>query len=150
MIRSRTPITGAVPRRDHLMSLQASSLSPRNVLFLDAATCAVMGIGLTLLPGLVHSITRIPAPLLFYAGLSLLPIAAFMALVAMAGAPTIGVWLVILGNAGWVIASLALIFGDWIAPNMLGIAFIGVQAIAVAILAALEYSGLNAARQIAA
>jgi hypothetical protein len=73
-----------------------------------------------------------------------------MALVAMAGAPTIGVWLVILGNAGWVIASLALIFGDWIAPNMLGIAFIGVQAIAVAILAALEYSGLNAARQIAA
>jgi hypothetical protein len=128
-----------------------SPLTLRAVLVFDAATCAVMGAALMAGAGPIASLTLLPPSLLHYAGLALLPIAAFMALVAMpANPPALGVWLVILGNAGWVIASLALIFGDWIAPNMLGVLFIGAQAIAVAILAALEYSGLNAARTLAA
>jgi hypothetical protein len=128
-----------------------SPLTLRTVLAFDAATCAVMGAALMAGAGPIASLTLVPPALLSYAGLALLPIAAFMALVALpANPPAFGVWLVILGNAGWVIASLALIFGDWIAPNMLGVAFIGAQAVAVAILAALEYSGLNAARTLAA
>jgi hypothetical protein len=136
---------------EQTMSNLKPTLSLRSVLFIDAATCAVMGAALMAGAGAIASITAIPTALLFYAGLSLIPIAAFMALVGLpANPPVLGVWLVILGNVGWVIASLALIFGDWIAPNMLGVAFIGIQAIAVAILAALEYSGLNADRQMAA
>jgi hypothetical protein len=128
-----------------------SFLSLRNVLFFDAATCAVMGAALMLGADAIASLTLVPPSLLYYAGLALLPIAAFMALVAMpANPPALGVWLVILGNLGWVVASLALIFGSWIAPNTLGVLFIGAQAAAVAILAALEYGGLNATRRLAA
>lgn len=128
-----------------------SPLALRTVLVFDAATCAVMGAALMAGAGPIASLTLVPPALLFYAGLALLPIAAFMALVALpANPPALGVWLVILGNVGWVIASLALIFGDWIAPNTFGVLFILVQAAAVAILAALEYSGLNAARHVAA
>jgi hypothetical protein len=127
-----------------------SPLSLRTVLFFDAATCAVMGTALMLGAGPIASLTLIPPSLLYYAGLMLLPIAAFMALVALpANPPALGVWLVILGNIGWVIASVALIFGDWIAPNTLGILFIGAQAAAVALLAALEYGGLTSARRLA-
>lgn len=128
-----------------------SPLTLRNVLFFDAATCVVMGAALMASAGPIASLTLVPPALLYYAGVALLPIAAFMALVALpANPPALGVWLVILGNIGWVAASLALIFGDWIAPNTFGVLFIGAQAIAVAILAALEYSGLPATRHLAA
>jgi hypothetical protein len=77
------------------------------------------------------------------AGASLFPIALFMALVAMRRPiPVAGVWLVIAGNVGWVLGSLVLL-GGGAAFNALGAAFIGVQALAVAALAALELVGLR-------
>jgi hypothetical protein len=84
------------------------------------------------------------------AGLSLFPIAAFITLVA-SRTPSwpLGVWLVILGNAGWVLASVWLLAGGAIRPNALGVAFVLVQAVAVALLTSLEYAGasrLQAAR----
>jgi hypothetical protein len=51
--------------------------------------------------------------------------------------------LVIGGNVLWVIGSVALMVGGWIAPNRLGYAFIGAQAVAVAVLAALELAALR-------
>ncbi len=118
--------------------------SLRALLFADAMTCAAMGALLVLGSGLVAGLTHIPAPLLFYAGLSLLPIAAFMALVAMRSSISAPLaWLVIAGNALWVAASLLLLVSGWIAPNAIGWVFVIAQALAVAVLAVLEHGALR-------
>ncbi len=116
----------------------------RTVLLIDAVTGVATGLLMTAGSGTVASLTQIPPALLMTAGASLFPIAAFMAFVA-ARQPTwsAGVWLVIFGNIGWVLASLALIATGAIKPNALGIAFVLFQAVAVASLAALEYLGLQ-------
>jgi hypothetical protein len=115
-----------------------------SLLRLDAATCTVMGLALTVASGPIASVTAIPAGLLFYAGLSLFPIAAFMAAISgRAGQWPWAVWLVVAGNVGWTAASFLLLLGGVIQPNGLGVAFIAGQALAVAALAALEYGALN-------
>jgi hypothetical protein len=115
-----------------------------NIVLFDAATCAAMGIALVLGAAPLASWTLIPEALLFYAGLALLPIAAFMAAVARGAIPrAFGAAVVIGGNVLWVVGSVALMVGGWIAPNALGLAFIGVQAAAVAVLAALEACALR-------
>ena len=87
----------------------------------------------------VAGLTAIPAPLLYWAGLILFPIAALMVYAGVQATPPRPlVWLIILGNIGWVAASLALF--AIIAPNALGYAFIAAQAAAVAVLALLEHS----------
>jgi len=120
--------------------------SLRSLLFIDAATCATMGLALDLAAAPIAALTGLPQPLLLYAGLSLLPIAAFLALVALRPAQQpAGGWLVIAGNAGWVIASLVLIAAGWVQPNGLGVAFVLVQALAVAGLTLLELAALRRA-----
>jgi len=49
------------------------------------------------------------------------------------------VWIVIAANTIWAIDSVALLFPRWIEPTGLGVAFVLVQATAVAGLAVLEY-----------
>ena len=120
----------------------------RRVLWLDAATCTATGALMTLAAAPLATLLQLPGGLLFYAGLSLLPVAGVIAFVASrVTIPTAGVWFVILGNAAWVLTSLALLTDQRVAPNSLGVAFILVQAAAVAILAELEYSGLKRASQ---
>jgi hypothetical protein len=83
-------------------------------------------------------------PLLRYAGMSLFPVAVFMALVGTReGIAPAGVWVVIIGNALWVAGSALLLFGGMIAPNTLGYMVISAQAATVALLAELEYFGLR-------
>jgi hypothetical protein len=118
--------------------------SARCLLLIDATTCGVMGAVLTLGADALGSLTRIPPALLFYAGLALFPIAAFMAVVATR--PVIqpaAMWLVVAGNGLWVVASLMLVLAGWIAPNPFGIAFIVAQALVVAVLAMLEHGALR-------
>ncbi|WP_308365818.1 MULTISPECIES: hypothetical protein [unclassified Microbulbifer] len=120
-------------------------ISLRQILLADAVTCAAMGILLTLAHDSIGSLTQIPELLLIYAGFSLFPIAVFMLLVALfwLHRPP-AVWLVIAGNGLWVAGSLALISG-LISVNIFGIAFIGIQALAVAALAWLEFVALKGA-----
>lgn len=119
-------------------------LTFRNIVLFDAVTCVAMGLLLVLAASPLAAWTAIPAALLFYAGLALLPIAAFMAAVARGQVRGLaGAAVVIAGNVLWVIASVELMLGDWIAPNRFGYAFIGVQALAVAVLAALELYALR-------
>ena len=120
--------------------------SLRHLLVFDAATCSVMGLALTLGRGPLAELMATPPALLFYAGLSLFPIAAFMLVVAARTAlfPA-GVPLVVLGNAAWVAASLWLLVSGWIEPNALGHAFIAGQALAVAGLAVMEYTAFRRA-----
>lgn len=126
--------------------LSASLLSLRNLLLADAATCAAMGLALASGAAPLAALTGLPAALLSYAGLALLPIAAVMLLIALRPAlQPAGTWLVIAGNAAWVVASLALLLSGWVAPTATGAAFVVVQALAVAVLAKLEHGALRAA-----
>lgn len=109
------------------------------VLAADAVTCTLMGVLLTCLaPGLAE-LLLLPESLLFYAGVALLPIALFMAVLSMQAVPSLaGVWLVIIGNAAWVAASVAVL--ALTAPNALGVAFVVLQAAVVAAMAAAEWA----------
>src|SRR6266446_4506257 len=52
-----------------------------------------------------------------------------------------GVFLI--ANAAWTLASIALLFSGAVTPNLLGEAFVAIQAIAVGALAELQYLGLR-------
>jgi hypothetical protein len=115
----------------------------RRVLLVDAATCIATGALLSLDAGPLAPMLGLPAALLFYAGASLFPTAAFMLWVAMRRDITrTGTWLVIAGNALWVVGSIAIL---GLAPTGLGYAFVIAQAAVVALLAELEYAGLRKA-----
>ena len=119
-----------------------NSIQPdlRILLLADAGTCLGMGLALTIGSDPIAALTAIPAALLFYAGLSLFPIAAFMAAVSgRTGQWPWAVWLVVAGNVAWTGGSFLLLLGGWVQPNAFGVAFIAGQAVVVAILAALEY-----------
>lgn len=112
------------------------------ILAFDALTCALMGVVLTLSAGALAPLLALPHDLLFYAGCVLFPIAIFMAVLARQDQPwAIGVWLVILGNAAWVLASLAVLL--LVAPNMLGAGFLVAQALVVAVLAFAEFKAVS-------
>jgi hypothetical protein len=119
-------------------------LTFRNIVLFDAATCAVMGLALVVGAAPLSSFTLIPSAVLSYAGMALLRIAAFMAAVALGRVRSIiGPALVVGGNVLWVVASVALLVDDWITPNGFGYVFIGAQAAAVAVLAAIELAALR-------
>jgi len=114
----------------------------RRVLYADTATCIATGALLTLDAAPLSPLLGLPAALLLYSGLSLFPIAAFMLWVATRrDIPRPGAWLVVIGNAAWVIGSVAVLAG--LSPTTLGYAFVIAQAVVVALLAELEYAGLR-------
>ncbi|WP_306027407.1 hypothetical protein [Stappia sp. MMSF_3263] len=118
-------------------------LSLRNLLVVDAVTCVVMGALLLVAGGLLAGPLGLPADLLFYAGLLLLPVAAFMVLVALpARTSGTGAGIVVAGNWLWVAASIALPVLGLVAPSALGLVFLIVQAVAVAVLAILEQKAI--------
>jgi hypothetical protein len=120
-------------------------LSLKSVLALDAASCLVMGVGLAALAQPLAGVTGLPAGLLTWAGVLLLPVAALIGVAAALRAVPRGLLLLIVaGNAGWVLASLALLASGLVAPNGLGVALVLAQAAAVAVLTALEARGLGA------
>jgi hypothetical protein len=127
------------------------SLFLRRILWLDAATCLITGAVMLAAAGTVERFLAIPAPLSAALGIALL---AFGAAVAWVGArPYLlrpAVWAIVLLNALWAIESLlALAFG-WLEPNLPGRVFIIGQAIAVAVIAELQFVGLRRARQVTA
>ena len=86
----------------------------------------------------------LPEALLRETGLFLI---AYTALVGWLGTrqamPKPLVLIVIAGNAAWTIASIALLFSSAVTPNLLGEAFVTMQAIAVGALGELQYIGLR-------
>ncbi|UOA15876.1 hypothetical protein [Sulfitobacter dubius] len=118
----------------------------KKTLALDAATCVGMGLLLVLASGSVSGITQIPAPLLFWAGLILLPVACFMMWsTTTAGPPVRAVFVIVAGNFLWVLVRLVLPMTGTIAPNTPGWVFLLAQAAVVALFAVLEWSALPSA-----
>jgi hypothetical protein len=114
----------------------------RNVLFLDAATCTGCGLLMVLAARPFGQVANLPPELLLYAGLSLFPIAGFIAWVgAKALHSAAALSAVIGGNLVWAAASVWLLLGASIAPNALGQVFIAAQAAVVLALTAYEVRG---------
>ncbi|ASY66362.1 hypothetical protein SJ05684_b53800 (plasmid) [Sinorhizobium sojae CCBAU 05684] len=120
----------------------------RIVLGIDAASCAIMGLGLVADARAIAKITALSSTLMTVAGLVLLPVALFIAIVAaQRPIPAIGVWIVIAGNLAWGVASVALLLTGTIAPNVVGALLVVGQAVAVLIITDLEYMGLRHQRR---
>lgn len=116
----------------------------RKVLILDAFTCVAAGL-LMLLGGQALSEPLGLSPLFLQgAGLSLLPFAAYLAYVAKRPElPRTHLWIIVACNAVWVVDSLLVLATGWVQPTGLGYAFVIVQALAVLVLAELEWVGLR-------
>ena len=118
----------------------------KRVLTLDAASCLAMGLLLTLGAGALAPMFGIDRQIVGGAGLALIPIGLFILWLGtrQAAAPAF-VYLGIAGNIAWSVESVVLIANaDKITP--LGIAFVGVQAAAVAGLSLLEWIGVRRTR----
>jgi hypothetical protein len=116
----------------------------RTVLLADAIASGATGLLMIAGAGLLDGLLGLPVALLREAGLVLIPYVAFVAYVGtreniMRGA----VWAIIVANAAWALASVALLVSGWIAPTFLGVVFIAMQAAVVAVFGELQFVGLR-------
>ena len=116
----------------------------RQALFADAAVSGAAGVLMATGAPFLSRLLGLPADLLFWAGLALLPFVALLIAVARRGkASRLTLIDIIAINALWVAASFGLLVSGAVAPTMLGYAFVIAQALAVALLAELQFIGLR-------
>ena len=115
----------------------------RGVLVADAVISGSTGVLLLTGAGVVGPLLGIPEPLLRYAGIVLVPFAAYVYRLSTRPVSRGAVLAVIAMNGLWVTASFALLAAGGIAPTALGTAFVVGQALVVAIFAELQYAGLR-------
>ena len=120
------------------------SLFLRRAILADAIFSGVSAVALSFGAGLLAPWLSLPEALLRETGLFLI---AYAALVGWLGTrqamPKALVGLVIVGNAAWTLASIALLFSGLVTPNLLGEVFVVAQAIATGVFAELQYVGLR-------
>ena len=116
----------------------------RYALLADAVASGATGLLLIAGAGVLESLLNIPLALSREAGLVLIPYVAFVATVGTRETIARGaVWAIIAANAVWALASVALLVSGWIAPNLLGVVFIALQAAVVAVFGELQFVGLR-------
>lgn len=124
------------------------SLFLRRAIVGDAIITGAMAVLLVVAAGLLGPLLNLPESFLREVGIFLV---VYAALVGFLGSrelmPKLAVWLVIGANALWAIDSIALLFTNWVQPNMLGQAFVVMQAVTVAVIAELQYIGLKRSEQ---
>jgi len=127
------------------MTRANSSSFLRNALVLDAAVSGATGALMIGAAGMVDGLLGLPVALTRSAGIILIPYAAFVAYVGTRDSLSLpAVWAVIVTNALWAAASVALLLSGWVAPTALGYAFVIAQAAVVAVFGELQYRGLTA------
>lgn len=125
------------------MSVVPSSLLSRALLF-DAVATGATALLLVAGAGILQPILGLPASLMQYAGLILVPFVALVGWAAMQSRlPSAVVWAIILCNGAWVAASMALVAGPWVSLDLLGMIFVIAQAIVVGLFAELQLVGLR-------
>ena len=123
----------------------------RTVLYADAAMGAAAAALTIAGSGFLSSLLALPAGLIFWAGVALVPVALFLFVMARADeVPRSWLTEIVAINALWVMASFAILFSGWVQPNLLGTLFIVAQAGAVALFAVLEAGALRSGRAVAA
>jgi hypothetical protein len=118
------------------------SLLLRRAVQADAIVSGAMALLLTFDAGALAPLLDLPEALLRESGLFLI---AYAALVGWLGTrssmPKLLVAIVIAGNVAWTLGSIALLFSDAVTPNLLGEAFVAIQAVATGVFAELQYIG---------
>jgi hypothetical protein len=116
----------------------------RRALLADAIFSGVSAVGLTLGAGAFAALLNLPEALLRESGWFLI---AYTALVGWLGTrasvPKALVVFVVVGNAAWTLASIALLFSGAVSPNLLGELVVVAQAIATGVFAELQYIGMR-------
>jgi hypothetical protein len=116
----------------------------RFALLADALASGAMGVLMTAGAGLLAPFLGLPFPPLFWAGLLLIPFALFVAWTGTREQPPSGaVGAVILVNLAWVAGSFAFLALLPHAPTALGYAFVIAQALAVLVLALMQWTGVG-------
>jgi hypothetical protein len=116
----------------------------RRALLLDAVASGGTALAMIAVANYVEGLLGLPAALLRGAGLVLIPYVAFV--VYAATQSTIlrpAVWTIVTANMLWAAASAFLLMSGWVAPTPLGYAFVIFQALVVALLGELQYTGLR-------
>ncbi len=120
------------------------SLFLRRAVQFDAVFSGASALLLSFGAGALAPLLNLPEALLRETGLFLI---AYTALVGWLGTrssmPAALVWIVIVGNAAWTLASTVLLFSGAVTPNLFGEAAVAMQAIAVGVIAELQFLGLR-------
>jgi hypothetical protein len=120
------------------------SLFLRRVLLLDAVATGATGILLLGGTGILQSWLNLPATLMTYAGIFCVAWAAIVGFASTRKELSRNlVWTIIVANALWTLGSLALLVSGYVAPTLLGYAFVIAQALVVCVFAELQYVGLT-------
>ncbi|HET7217657.1 MAG TPA: hypothetical protein VFJ02_06395 [Vicinamibacterales bacterium] len=118
----------------------------RRVLLADAVISGATGIAMMLGAETLGALFGVPGTLLRWAGVSLIPFAGFVGvLAARESVAAAAVRAVIVANVLWAVDSVLLLFTGWVDPSLLGYAFIIGQAVIVAALAEIQHIGLKSA-----
>jgi hypothetical protein len=126
------------------MTMIHASTFLRRALLADAVFSGVSALGLTLGAGAFASLFNLPEALLRETGLFLI---AYTALVGWLSSRSMVakalVLLVVVGNAAWTVASIALLFSGAVSPNLPGELMVIAQAIATGVFAELQFIGMR-------
>jgi hypothetical protein len=113
-------------------------------LLADAIFSGISAVGLTFGAGVFATLFNLPEALLRETGLFLIAYAALVGwLASRSSVPRALVILVVVGNAAWTVASIALLFSGAVSPNLAGELMVVAQAIATGVFAELQYVGLR-------
>jgi hypothetical protein len=131
------PASAAHQGRDRLLRLSLN---------LDALASGALGVLLAAAGAVLDGLLGIPAATLVPVGVFLVAYAA--ALWYIGSRPQVSrpaVWVVVVGNLGWVAASVVAAAAGWWSPTALGTVVLLAQAAAVALFAELQFTGLRRA-----
>lgn len=116
----------------------------RRALLADAIFSGISAVVMTLDAGALASFLNLPEALLRETGLFLIAYAALVGwLCTRPSVPKALVMIVVIGNAAWTFASIALLFSGAVSPNLFGQIVVVAQAIATGVFAELQYVGLH-------
>lgn len=119
----------------------------RRALQADAIVTGAVALLQTFGAGLLAPMLGLPHVLVLETSLFLIAYTALVGwLATRQSMPRALVAIVIAGNAGWAVGSIALMFSGWVSPNLLGYAFIAVHAISTGVFAEWQYIGLRKSR----
>ncbi len=113
------------------------------VLWVDAASCLATGLVQLAAPTALSAWFGLPEGLLAATGWMLLAVAAFAAVAARTPRPPL-VWMMIVGNAAWLLGCAELLLTG-AAGTALGVAWLVMQGLVVGVLGELEWLGLKRA-----
>ena len=116
----------------------------RRALLADAVFSGISAVVMTLDAAALAPLFNLPEALLRETGLFLIAYTALVGWLASRGAvPKALVLMVVVGNAAWTVASIALLLSGAVSPNLLGVVMVVAQAIATGVFAELQFIGLR-------